>query len=249
MKTVFADGRIAADIEAALRARGYDVLRLPPFPALAPQVASHPDMLIFAVPHLLSPDGKITARGKIFCHERYLGIAAEQFAGAERLGYEIIPTSQPVSEKYPGDILFNCALIGKKLIANAKFASKQILGWASKSGIEVVNVRQGYAKCSVCAVSDNAVITADHGIAAAARAAEISVLHLPGAYAKLCGYDKGFIGGASGNDGDILFFTGALSSLGQENAACIADFCTEHSKKAVSLSDAPLYDYGSLIFI
>ena len=249
MKTVFADGRLTSDIEAALNRLGYDVLRLPPFPALAPQTASHPDMLLFAVPQILSQDGKIISGGEIFCHEKFLGIASEQFLRAESLGYEIIPTMQPISEKYPGDILFNCALVGKKLIANAKFTSKKVLAWASQAGVEVVNVKQGYAKCSVCIVSENAIITADNGIAAAAHAAGISVLHLPGAGAILCGYDRGFIGGASGNDGETLFFTGSLSSLGKDYASQVQAFCEKYSKKAVSLSDAPLYDFGSLIFI
>ena len=45
-------------------------------------------------------------------------------------------------------------------------------------GYEIINVKQGYAKCSICVVSDNAIITADKGIAKAAIQNRIDVLEI-----------------------------------------------------------------------
>ena len=48
MKTAIVDERLPREAEAELRARGFEVLRLPASNKLSPPVASHTDMLLFA---------------------------------------------------------------------------------------------------------------------------------------------------------------------------------------------------------
>ena len=72
----------------------------------------------------------------------------------------------------------------------------------------VADVRQGYAHCSVCAVTERAIITSDDGIA---RRAELlrnrRAQNIPGGI-KPDGYDSGFIGGrVSTRVGDTLCFS------------------------------------------
>ena len=49
-----ADMRLTKEVQTTLENAGHTVLRLPPHPTLPPQVASHPDMLLFFAPNAIS---------------------------------------------------------------------------------------------------------------------------------------------------------------------------------------------------
>ena len=106
---------------------------------------------------------------------------------------------------------------------------------------------QGYTKCSVCVVSDNAIITADRAIATACAAVGIDVLTVSEGHISLPPYNFGFIGGASCACGDNVYFCGSLDT--HPDGESIKEFCKNHGKLAVSLSDGELQDVGSLFFV
>ena len=147
---------------------------------------------------------------------------------------------------YPYDIEFNCALVGKSLICNRKYTNSKILEAITENGCKIINVNQGYSKCSVCIVSENAIITEDKGIANACRKEGIDVLLLETRGVKLDGYDYGFIGGSSGTLGDgRIVFASCIENHTEYKS--ISDFCVKYGKTPVSMSDEPLYDVGSII--
>lgn len=233
-KNVIVDARLDARCEKKLSEIGYNVIKLPPSPFLQLPVASHPDMLLFI------------ADGKIICHRSYFDLAGDLLGQIARTAKaELILSEEPMSAKYPSDVLFNAARLGRKLICKKASTSKHILSEFSDENI--INVSQGYAKCSTVTVGDNAIITADPSIAKAARTCGINVLELGSSSVRLDGYDCGFIGGASGDDGEHIVFCGDIS-LHPEGEK-IKSFCRENRREPVSLSPLPLYDYGSLIFI
>ena len=234
MKTVIFDYRIDAKCEESLTSRGFGVIKLPPCRVLQSPVAAHPDMLIFIFGN------------RLFCHERYYSEAkAAVDAVVSAGGFELILSDERWESEYPHDVLFNAAIVGDKLICSKKNVSRLI---ADAFGEEnIIDTKQGYAKCSSCTVGDSGIITADVSIAKAAAGGEIDVLLLGENGTRLEGYDTGFIGGASGDDGENVYFCGDLSK--HPEGEKIADFCLAHGRQAVSLSNSALYEYGSLIFV
>ena len=234
MKYVVTDNRIDKKCEETLKERGFELIKMPSFHVLQAPVSAHPDMLFFA------------GKGKLVCHADYFAKAEDQLTMISRVaGLELIISSEDIDGSYPRDVLFNSAAVGDKLICRRDAVSARVAELYPEENI--INVRQGYSKCSVCVVSDNAIITADRSIARAAEKRGIAVLLISQGGVKLDGYDCGFIGGASGFDDNNIYFCGdiALHSDGDK----IKDFCRAQGKEAVSLSDEPLYDYGTLIFI
>ena len=77
----------------------------------------------------------------------------------------------------------------------------------------MLEVQQGYTKCSICVVSENAIITSDIGIHCKAKESGIDSLLISPGYIDLPGYKYGFIGGASFKISDnVIAFTGSLDS-------------------------------------
>ena len=85
--------------------------------------------------------------------ERIDSVGGKAVIANENLGYE-----------YPLDVPFNCVIIGTDFICNSKTVSPQILGVAISQNLRIIDVKQGYTKCSLCPVRENAVITDDSGI-------------------------------------------------------------------------------------
>ena len=233
---VITDERINKNSLSALVGLGFEPILLPKADHLSKSVAAHTDMLIFI------------GFGRLFCHKKYY---EKNSALIDRIcaqtGLELTVSQEPTGEKYPLDVLFNACIVGERLICNEKTVSKFILDAARNSDCEIINVPQGYTKCSVCVVSENAIITADKAIFAACSAHGIDVLTVNEGYISLPPYDYGFIGGASGLCDDKIYFCGSLDA--HPDGAKIKEFCFKHKKIAISLSDDELQDVGSLFFI
>ena len=147
--------------------------------------------------------------------------------------------------RYPEDIEFNCVHVGKSLICNRKHTHSEIIKYAENSNINIINVNQGYAKCSVCVVSDNAIITEDDSIAKNATENGIDVLQIKKGFVKLPGYDYGFIGGSSGLiEKELIVFNGNIEN--HPDFDRIHKFCEHYNVKILSLSDEVLCDIGTI---
>ena len=228
------DERMDEACRGALLEKGLEIIKLPGCKILQSPVSAHPDMLLFV------------GKGRVFCHEKYYAIAKKEIdLIIERTGLSLSLSDEAWEEKYPNDVLFNAVPMGDKLVGNKRSVSKLILEAYGEENL--INTKQGYTKCSTCTVGDGALITADVSVAKSATVAGLDVLLLNGSYTLLDGYDTGFIGGASGDDGKHIFFSGSIES--HPECEKIKSFCKSHGREAVSLSDKPLYDYGSIIFV
>lgn len=206
--------------------RGHTVRRLPPFSAIDRPVSSHPDMLILPL------DDKIVIPGQ------YYNENAELFTG-----FNVLPAEEDFSPKYPHDIALNALETDCGIFCRESNASARIRESAKK----IINVAQGYARCSCCRVNGHAIITADPSIAVAAKDEGIEVLEICSADIALPGYNYGFIGGSSAvTDNEVLFF-GDINTHPDSNS--IKEFIYSHSKTPISLSDTALTDYGGIVFI
>lgn len=188
-------------------------------------VRNHADMAA----HKL-PDGRILL-------DRRQQRAAEEI---RNLGYKVIFTEENISGAYPNDVLLNAARVGETVICNEKYISREII--SSSTGI--IDVRQGYAKCSICEVSENAFITDDIGIFRKC-AENFDVLLIKKGDITLSGQNYGFIGGASAKIGDKVFFFGSLDT--HRDGEKIKAFLYKYGIAYECLFDGNLTDIGSAI--
>lgn len=153
-----------------------------------------------------------------------------------------------IARTYPSSCAYNIARVGKYIICNTRCAEKTILKHYADNNYEIVHVNQGYAKCNICVVSSNLIVTEDKGIFnTVSKNCDIAAVLIEPGNIRLDGYDYGFIGGASGlaKDDNMLFFCGNISAHKQRKTIC--DALKSENVKYTELSDCPLYDFGSII--
>lgn len=162
--------------------------------------------------------------------------------------YEGIPNE--LSPLYPGDCRYNAACTGKFFIHKLDVTDAGLLDAAKTScgdDLQLINVRQGYAKCSTVIVDEDSIITYDKGIAKPCEAAGMNVLIVEPGFVKLRGANTGFIGGASGRvDGEILF-NGDLSV--HPNFREITAFIEAQGLGCKWFESYELEDIGSIITV
>jgi len=152
---------------------------------------------------------------------------------------------QLLTPEYPGDIIYNGFSTGKYFIHDLRHTDGQLLKAVEELKLIPVNVKQGYACCSIVPVDEDSTITADRGIARAAEAAGIKVLTVEAGHVELPGYDTGFLGGTSGRVGDEILFNGDLSA--HPDFEAIKDFIESRGLKIKYFEGYPLRDIGSII--
>ena len=150
-----------------------------------------------------------------------------------------------LSPEYPADIAFNAACTGRFFIHNLKYTAPVLLKRAEELNLEMVDVRQGYAKCSTVIVDEDSVITYDRGLGKSCAEAGMEVLMISPGNILLPGYNTGFIGGASGRTGDTVVFNGDLSA--HPDFDMIVRFIEERGLKVKWFPEWLLTDTGSII--
>ena len=150
--------------------------------------------------------------------------------------------------EYPSDVLYNAVVTEKYMICNTRTVSPDLMQAAKDlyPDIKVINVAQGYTKCSVVVVDESHFITEDEGIYKALSGAEdVECLLISAGYVELPGYSRGFIGGASGRIGDEIWFNGDINA--HPDADDIIRFICGCGLTVSWISDKPLVDIGSII--
>lgn len=158
---------------------------------------------------------------------------------------EIICGDSSIKSPYPFDAAYCAAVFSGIAVANEAVTDKKLLELL-KSEFVFVNVRQGYAKCNICPVSENAVITEDKGIHKA-LSPYVDVLLIRPGYVALKGYKYGFIGGAAGLIGpNTLYFNGRITD--HPDCERILEFLEKYSVRPICNNQA-LTDVGSIIAV
>ena len=150
--------------------------------------------------------------------------------------------------KYPADVPYNAAVTEKYLICNTKTVSPDIVNAAKAlyPEIRIVHVAQGYTKCSLVVVDESRFLTEDEGIhRELCKIDGIECLLISPGYVELPGFERGFIGGASGRIGDEIWFNGDISA--HPDCGRITDFICGCGLTVCSIQGRPLLDIGSII--
>lgn len=155
-----------------------------------------------------------------------------------------IVSKKLLSHTYPNDIILNSLILEKYFIHNLKYTDEKLL---KSQNLKVnINVSQGYTKCSILPVRDNALITSDKGIFESLKDYDFDILLLPPGDILLPSLNYGFIGGVGGMiSTDKMAFFGDLDSYkwGDE----IKKFLFKYDVSPISLRKGKLIDRGSLL--
>jgi len=226
---VIVDYRISNESEKTLQNLGIELIKTIPEDNLYEQVNGHPDMQIH---HLGGNDFICTP----FVYTYY----KENLKGAN------IFTGTRLFPRYPNDISYNGVLVNDVFFHKIKYTQSEILDYYSRKDIKLVNINQGYSKCSVAVISDNAIITSDKIIFNKALENKLNALYVDPSQIILNGMSNGFIGGCCGMiDKNTLAINGSIKYLGE--GIKIKNFCNEHNVKILELQNTPLTDIGSIM--
>ena len=112
-------------------------------------------------------------------------------------------------------------------------------------GYSITNIKQGYAKCSVCPVDEKSAISADMSFYKAAVRDGLDVLLITNDNIRLEGFDNGFFGGCAYMvQSDALGAKGDLRTLPQYEK--IEEFLNKRGI-AVEKGNGTVIDFGSFI--
>lgn len=230
---VLADGRISAEAEINLNKLGIKVIKTTRNISLYDAISCHPDIVFNHV------GGNLAVYAP--------GIDSSILEELLGLGFELIKGCTVLESVYPLDIPYNAVRISNFVMHNLKYTDAVLLDSFEHKGLKLVNVNQGYSKCSVSIVDERSIITADVGIAQAAEKNGLDVLLIDhDENIALPGLDRGFIGGATGLIGNKLWaLNGKL-----ENLKCckqITEFLDKRGVAPISLTQGAVIDIGSII--
>lgn len=170
----------------------------------------------------------------------------DNFVNFLTIGYECNIYNETIRSPYPYDCRLNTLTIGNVMFYNDKATDRSLVEFRMNNSVKQIKVNQGYIKCSVCPVTDNAFITDDTSIYNAAIKNGFDVLLVSKGSVELKGYNYGFIGGCTGLiDKNVLLFNGDINY--HKDCNKIIDFLSLYNVTAEIINNKPLYDVGSII--
>lgn len=227
---VLVDYRIGAEAEKTLNKQGIEVIKTVKHKNLYEAVCGHPDMQL----HHLGGDEFVCEPSVFDYYKKILPKAT------------LINGDTKISCEYPFDIAYNGAACGNYFFHNLKFTESNIYEYYKANGVKLINVKQGYTKCSVCILSESALITSDRMIAKKAVEEGLDALFFDSSEIMLPGLSNGFIGGICGLiDKNVLAVNGDI--LLTKNGEEFSLFCERHGIEILPLHSQMPVDIGSII--
>ena len=190
----------------------------------------HPDLQIFI------------SGNRLFCHRDISTVFLKEI---EKYA-EIIICSTSLSNLYPEDIPFNIACTGTTAFHLLQKTDNTVREYLSNNGVNLVDVKQGYSKCSTLIVDENSIITSDIALHRAAENSGLTSLNVSHGFINLPGYKYGFIGGSSGKLDRMIFLTGTIHHHPDNKQ--IIEFINKCGSEIIILTKDKIIDIGSILF-
>lgn len=226
------DARINKEIEDNLKRLGMAVVKTIKCEDVDDSISYHPDIVIHPLNHntlLIAPN--------VFEYYR------EAFSCSN---IKLIKGEKVLQSKYPDDIAYNVGRLKDIAIHNFKYTDPVLKYYLEKEDIKLVDVKQGYSKCSLALISDDIAISSDKLIYNKLTSMNYKVLFIKHGHIKLEGQKYGFIGGTNGNiSKNKVIFSGRLSS--HPDAENIERFLSVNNIEAEFLSNEKINDIGTII--
>ena len=244
LPTIIADSRMPEDAKKNLKKLG-NVLFLNSTEITYDSISSHPDIFFFQKDDAL-----------IYAPNAPKRIIKE----LKKRKIKLIEGKKEVGKKYPETGPYNAVGIGNLLIHNLKHTDETILS----SYENHINVNQGYTRCNLLALNENAFITSDVGIFNAVNRQQTtdnslypheslvetyvrtSVLYIDPKQIKLEGQKNGFFPGCCGVWKNNLIVCGSTKNLKEK--AELDKFLKDNNFNLIELYDGDLVDVGSVFF-
>ena len=229
MKKIFIDNRMRDIEKNRLKELGYDLIEVPTNKNLYSEISSHVDI------HVCKINENIILENSFY---NYLN------------NDSYIRGNSSVYSKYPEDIQYNVCIVGDKAIHNFKYTDQKIVEILKENNYELIDVNQGYTKCSIAVIDENSIIISDKGLYDKLRNSGLDILYLDYELnIKLLsenGYSSknGFIGGAISRIDDFIFVSGDLRKIDKENQ--IKEFIESKNLKIVDFKGLEVIDFGGI---
>ena len=230
----FVDYRTPENERKVLKNLGLNIIEVPKYSEVYDAINGHVDIQL----NILDKETK-----KIIIHKNM----DKNFKNKlQNLNINYIESNNGLSGAYPGNISLNALILKNYFVHNIKYSDKHLL--EEQKHKTIINVKQGYTKCSCLPVASSALITSDIGIYNSLSKYDFDILLIPPGDIILEGLDYGFIGGTGGliSDNTLAFF-GSLNNYKYGNE--IKAFLKKHNVEPIYLSDNKLHDRGSLFVL
>ncbi len=227
MKRLLVDKNISIESAKLLKSLNYTLIYSTQNIGITNSTATHPDMQFVKL-----------GNKKAIVSYQTLNYYKKQLPD-----YEFIYIDN-IKSPYPYDTALNFVLLGNTAICtkNQYNKIKQLQNY------NCIFVKQGYTKCNICVLNDNAIITGDRGIIKSLEKSNIKAYYLPCDQINLEGYKNGFWGGASGLLSDNkLFFNGDIKKLSCYNE--LNNILHQQKIEPVFHNKTDIYDNGSIILL
>ncbi len=230
---VIIDRRASDKIKEILKQQNILLIETLPHPDIYPAIAYHPDMMFHHI------QGNII----VYAPNTPQSIIDELIS----IGFDMIKGQTVLRDKYPYNIAYNIARVGKYAFHNTRYTDPVVKELLLDRGVEFIHVSQGYSKCLTCIINENSIITSDNDIYRKAKSVDIDALLIePDKSIRLEPFDMGFLGGATGLIGrNKLAFTGDLKF--HKNFKEILCYLSLKNVDMVMLNDDRLMDLGTVI--
>lgn len=232
VQAVLVDYRTDKEIIKALKNLNIDVYLSCKIENLQKSVNGHADMGIHHI-------GK-----ECFVCEPSVCQYYQQLFGSANI--KLIRGNTCLTSTYPQDAAYNVARVGNFAFHKIKYTDKTILDMLCNTNVTIINTAQGYSKCNICPINENAIITEDESVFRTAQKYGIDVLKISKGYVQLDGFSYGFFGGATG-----LISKGKLAVTGNIHGHSdydkIVEFCKKYCVQIVELTNSKPIDIGSIL--
>jgi hypothetical protein len=217
-----------------IEALGFKVVAAECLDFLYEGVKGHPDLQF-------APVGD-----RLICHR---GISLEKLKEFQGHGIECIPSYAALALPYPGHVILNASIGGGALIHRTDITDGALLEEAIRQGLRLIDVRQGYGRCSTSYIGNGCFATNDSGVAAALSENGFRVFISPYGDVELEGFDYGFLGGClssvvTGSD-RLVLVSGNLNEyvMGRE----LREFIISSGAIPIEVGKGRLKDRGSVL--
>lgn len=229
MKYILVDQKMPQELVEKLKVFPYELVKTRTNKNINSSLNSHPDILVHALPN-----------GDIICDRDNFSYYRDKFKGRK-----LFMTEKSLGDAYENHVYLNAFFYENYLVGNLKLLDKNLLNFYRQKNFELINVKQGYSKCSSL-VTNKFIATSDMGIYKALRD-KINVIKINHKEIILKDYPYGFIGGASGFIDNNLILTG---SLGKHSSGYLIEIeCQKEKLKILELGQNILEDFGSILLI
>lgn len=232
---VIIDERVDKNIEKYFLDLGYEIIKVKKSEGIYSEISSHTDIFCVKI-----NDTVISQVNTFDCNLNNK--------------YRFL-TGDNVGNSYPYCAKYNVCIVDNYAIHNLDITDNTVLNVLKEKGYKLINVKQGYSRCSILPLGNMACVTSDMGIYNVLVKNNFDVLYLDPSDLDIKLFDSygeystmsGFIGGCSTVLNDTVIFFGDLDKFKCKDK--LLEFLNSKGFKVKDFKNMDIIDYGSCIFL